>query len=44
MQGTVWILAQRIAALKDESGSDAMEGGSSIKPHLGELEKVLDMT
>ena len=44
VQGTVCDLAQGIAALNDESGNDAMEGGSIVKPHLGELEKVLDMT
>jgi hypothetical protein len=44
VQGTVWILAQRIAALNDESWNDAMEGGSIVEPHLGELEKVLDVT
>src|SRR5262245_4884312 len=44
VQGTVRILAQRIAALDDKSRDNAMERGSIIEPHLGELEKVLHVT
>ena len=44
MEGTIWILAQRIAALNDESWNNTMEGGSIVEPHLGELEKVFDVT
>ena len=43
VHGTVRSLAQWIAALDDESWNDAMEGGSIIESHFGELEKVLDM-
>src|SRR5574341_617592 len=43
MPTTVWFLAQRVAALNDEAGYDAVKGRTVIKSHLGELEEVINM-
>src|SRR5262245_22090206 len=43
MPATIRLFAQGIAALDDEARDDAMKGRAIIKPHLRELEEIIQM-